>query len=90
MPANKLSKNGVIIPDRKGYGTERVTLDPSQDDDQYATEAPMHEGKQANLLRQGYSTIPLPAHKSVDHSTASVGKDRVGSPAKETRGGNRR
>lgn len=83
--SNKLSKNGIIIPDRKRYGTERTSLDPAQDDAQEVYEAPfeaMKEGKATENLRQGYSVVAMPQHKGVDHSTASEGKDRVGKPWK--------
>ena len=80
MGHEHLSKRGIITPGRKAYGTERITSDPTQDDTQEVAHESMKEGKQAGLLRQGYSTIPLPVHKGVDHSTASEGKLHVGKP----------
>ena len=87
--AIKPSKHGHeagLVPDRKHYGTERVTKDPSQDDALEPKFNPMKEGKMSDKFRKGYETMKMPEHKAPKHKTASVGKDRVGPAWKGPKG----
>ena len=76
MPS-KLSKNRVLVPDRKSYGTERVTSDPILDDTQ---EAPMKAPeKTLSRFERGFEVVKMPAEKGVvEHSSSSTGKERTG------------